>query len=53
MGGTAMGNAKTMSDGSEKGNVGANDAAPKVVLAGTYKGDQLRAIPNLTGGLPT
>ncbi len=45
MGGTAMGNAKTMSDGSEKGNGSANDAAPEVVPAGTYKGDQLRAIP--------
>ncbi len=36
-----MGNARIKRDGGKQGNGGARDAAPKVVLVGTYRGDQL------------
>ena len=37
-----MGNARIKRDEGKQGNGNARDAAPKVVLVGTYKGDQLR-----------
>ena len=36
-----MGNARIKRDGGKQGNGGARDAVPKVVLVGTYRGDQL------------
>ena len=36
-----MGNARIKRDGGKQGNGDARDAAPKVVLVGTYRGDQL------------